>query len=77
MEMVYVLVNTLPGALEKVYTELLKKPGVVDASVVTGPYDIIAKIEGDRITEALGIIVREVRKIEGIKSTETLVVVKM
>ncbi|MFA5772202.1 MAG: Lrp/AsnC ligand binding domain-containing protein [Thermoplasmata archaeon] len=77
MEMVYVLINTLPGTLEKVYGELIKKPGVVDASIVTGPYDIVAKIEGNKITEALGTVVREVRRIEGIKSTETLVVVKM
>lgn len=77
MEILYVLINTNPGALERVYGEIQKKQGVIESSVVTGPYDIVVKIGGNRITDALGVVVGDIRKIDGIRATETLVVVKM
>jgi DNA-binding Lrp family transcriptional regulator len=77
MEIIYVLVETEPGSLENVLKKIRTKKNVIEAHAVTGPFDIIVKVEGKHIADALGIVVRELRKIKGIKSTETLVCVKI
>jgi len=77
METVYVLVKTDPGLLESVMSELKNMPQVSEISAVTGAYDIIVKVSGDYITDALGIVVRDIRKIAGVVSTETLITVRM
>ena len=77
METVYVLVKTEPGLLESVMSDIKEKTQVTEVSAVTGAYDIIVKVSGDYITDALGIVVRDIRKIRGVISTETLIAVRM
>lgn len=77
MESVYVLIETEAGELENVVRELRKKEGVKEVNAITGPFDVIVKIETEHITEALQTIVHEIRKIKGVKSTETLVCIKL
>lgn len=77
METVYVLVKTEPGLLEGILGELKDKSQVTEISAVTGAYDIIIKVSGDYITDALGVVVRDIRKIKGVVSTETLIAVRM
>lgn len=77
MESVYVLIETDSGSLENVVAELREKPGVKEVSAITGPFDVIVKIETEHITEALQTIVHGIRKIPGVKSTETLVCIKL
>jgi len=76
-ELVYVLVRTNPGMLEDVVDRIKHLEGVSEISPVTGAYDIIVKIEGVKITTALGVVVKRLRKIEGIQSTETLISVNI
>ncbi|MEM3342118.1 MAG: Lrp/AsnC ligand binding domain-containing protein [Thermoplasmata archaeon] len=73
LEKVFVLMKIDSGELENVITQLRTISGVTEVSAVTGPYDIIAKVEGEYITDALGVVVREIRKVKGVSSTETLV----
>jgi len=77
MEKVYVLINVKPGKLEEVASTVKTLPEIKNSSVVTGPYDIIAEIDGETITEVLSIVVKKLRIIEGIETTETLVSVKL
>ncbi len=42
-------------------------------NAVTGPFDLIVKIQARHVNEALDIVLHKVRKVPGIKSTETLV----
>jgi DNA-binding Lrp family transcriptional regulator len=77
MEKVYVLIETDACDIAKVVHEIAQKEGVKEVSAITGPFDIIVKIETEHITEALQTIVHEIRKIEGVKSTETLVCIKL
>ncbi|MBU4256063.1 MAG: Lrp/AsnC ligand binding domain-containing protein [Thermoplasmatales archaeon] len=77
METVYVLINVEPGALESVTKKIPEMKNVKDVAVVTGAYDILVKIEGEYITEVLTTVVRGIRQIEGVTSTETLVEVKL
>jgi DNA-binding Lrp family transcriptional regulator len=73
METLYLLVETEVGCLEEVRLRLLAEPNVVEVMAVTGPYDLIAKVEAPHINEALDVVVHRIRRIPGIKGTETLV----
>jgi len=72
----YVLITTEVGSEEEVREKLLKIPEVVEADIVSGIYDIIAKIRGDDIDTIRKIISKKIRKqVKKITSTQTLVVV--
>lgn len=75
METVYLLIETEVGRLEEVARRVREVPHVVEVEGVTGPFDLIAKIRANHINDALDVIVHRIRKIPGIKGTETLVTV--
>jgi DNA-binding Lrp family transcriptional regulator len=76
MDKLYVLIKVDPGRIEEVLDLVVQKRYVKVASAVTGSYDIIVQIEGASIADILTSVVKEIHKIEGIKSTETLVAVE-
>ena len=76
MDKLYVLIKVEPGRIEEVLNLVMQKKYVKVASAVTGSYDIIVQIEGASIADILTSVVKEIHKIEGIKSTETLVAVE-
>ena len=77
METVYVLVKTKPTLIEPVLKELKAIASVVEARAVTGAWDIVVRLEKDYITDALAVVVKDIRGIEGIEATETLVAVNL
>jgi DNA-binding Lrp family transcriptional regulator len=76
MEIVYLLVVTEVGRLDEVALRLRAIPGITEVQAVTGPFDLIVKVEAPHINAALDTVVHKIRKIPGIKSTETLVTVQ-
>jgi DNA-binding Lrp family transcriptional regulator len=77
MDRLYVLIKVEPGKIEAVLSSVDKIEDVTEASAVTGSYDIIVKIEGGSIANILSTVVRNIHKIQGITSTETLVAVDL
>lgn len=75
METLYLLVETEVGRLEDVLKRLRAIPSVTEVQAVTGPFDLIVKVEAPLINVALDTVVHKIRKVPGIKSTETLVAV--
>ncbi len=75
MEIVYLLVVTEVGRLDEVARRLRVIPGVAEVQAVTGPFDLIVKVEAAHINAALDTVVHKIRRVPGIKSTETLVTV--
>jgi DNA-binding Lrp family transcriptional regulator len=75
MEVLYLLVETEVGRLEEVLRQMKAVPGVAEVQAVTGPFDLIVKVEAPQINTALDTVVHKIRRIPGIKSTETLVTV--
>ncbi len=73
METLYLLVVVEVGQLDEVIRRIRAVPSVREVQAVTGPFDLIVKIEADHINEALDVVVHKVRKLPGIRSTETLV----
>ena len=72
MAQAYVLVNCELGSEEAVISQLKLIEGVTEVHGTFGAYDILAKIESDRVEALREIITWKIRKIENIRSTLTL-----
>jgi DNA-binding Lrp family transcriptional regulator len=75
METLFLLVETEVGRLDEVLQRIRAVPSVTEVQVVTGPFDLIVKVEAAHINLALDTVIHKIRKIPGIKATETLVTV--
>jgi DNA-binding Lrp family transcriptional regulator len=73
----YVLIQTEVGQAAGVATQLRAIAGVVVADDVTGPYDVIARVEADSIDELGRLVVSHVQSIEGLTRTLTCPVVNL
>ncbi len=69
----YVLVVTSPGATRRVALTLKDIDHVIEVHEVMGPYDIVAVIEADQLTDVPPILAERIRTLEGIQSTTSLV----
>ena len=76
MPAAYVLINSEIGAEEEVLKELKKIKSVKEAYVVYGVYDIIAKVEADSMDKLKEIITWNIRRLEKVRSTLTMMVVE-
>jgi DNA-binding Lrp family transcriptional regulator len=70
------LINCIIGLQDNVIDELKKLSEFVDVFRVQDTYDIIAKVDASSEEELQEITLSNIRKIKGIKSTLTLVIVK-
>lgn len=73
MIMAYVLIVTNPGATHRVVLTLGEIEQVTTVREVMGPYDIVVEIEAENLTEIPPILSTQVRTLEGIQSTTSLV----
>jgi DNA-binding Lrp family transcriptional regulator len=74
MALSYVLMNVELGAEEKVLKEVRNMPNVKECNRVYGVYDMIAKIEADSMDQLKEIISWKIRRLGGIRSTLTTIV---
>jgi len=72
MAQAYVLINCELGSEEAVISKLKSIEGVTEVHGTFGAYDVLAKIESDRVEALREIITWKIRKIENIRSTLTL-----
>jgi DNA-binding Lrp family transcriptional regulator len=61
---------------QKAINKLKNVPGVIDVSEVAGVYDIVVKITSDTLGSLKEIITRDIRTIDVIRSTMTLIVIE-
>jgi len=71
----YVLIQTDVGRAADVASELVGISGVTLAAPVTGPYDVIAKIEADTVDTLGKLVVSQIQSVEGITRTLTCPIV--
>lgn len=74
MSTAYVLINYEIGAEQDILNKLKNVPGVVEVSEVNGVYDIIIKIASDTLESLKNTITRDIRAIDTVRSTLTLIV---
>lgn len=69
----YVLIVTHPGATRRLVEALRQINMVIEVHEVMGPYDIVAEIETSSLQEIPGLLQEQIRNMDGIQSTTSLV----
>jgi len=68
----YILVKLVPGLESSALSQIRVTPGVMDVNLVFGQWDAIAVAEAKSLFELSKIVVGEVRGIQGVQDTTTL-----
>ena len=71
----FVLIETAVGKPKEVVAEIRQLEGVKSADLVTGPYDVIATIEGKSLNEVGELVTEKIHPIAGITRTVTCLVI--
>jgi DNA-binding Lrp family transcriptional regulator len=73
----YVLLQTEQGRMAEIAQSLAQLTAVSEANVVTGPYDVIARVQADDMDAIGQLIVAEVQVVGGVTRTLTCPVVNL
>ena len=65
----YVLIETSAGIARQITSNLKQQKGVKSAFMVTGPYDVIAIIEGKSLEDLSNLITSKINTFPGISRT--------
>ena len=76
MPSAFILINTEIGFEESVLKELNKLTNIKDAYVTYGVYDIVVKVESDSMDDLKGVISHNIRRLDKVRSTLTMIVVE-
>jgi DNA-binding Lrp family transcriptional regulator len=71
----YILIQTEVGEIGPVASEVAGIKGVTSAEAVTGPYDVIARVEARNLNELGKLVVGRIQEVPGITRTLTSPVV--
>lgn len=77
MSVAYVLIKVKPGTARNVYNKLDRLSSIQQVDAVTGPYDIIAIVQGSDLNAIGNIVMDKVLTIEGISNSMTCSVIQM
>jgi len=72
----YVIMNIEPGSEDKVLEEVRKVPNVRECHRVYGIYDLIARVEADSMDKLKEVVTFKIRRLEGVRSTLTAIVME-
>ena len=67
----FILIETVVGRTKQVASTLQQLKEVKSADCVTGPYDVIAVVEGENLNEIGVLITDKIRPVAGIARTVT------
>ena len=73
----WILISCEPGRERDVYQQLLQIPAISEVSVVYGELDLVARIDFENEKEMSKSLIGEMRHVEGIRKTETLIAVEV
>ena len=73
----YILIQTEVGKAAQVARDIVEIKGVQQAEDVTGPYDVIVRVEARNIDELGQLVVARVQAVAGITRTLTCPVVHL
>ena len=68
----YILIKLVPGLEAEALSQIRATPGVTDVNLVFGQWDAIAIAEAKTLVELTKTIIREIRSIQGVQDTTTL-----
>ena len=69
----YILIKLLPGFESSALPQIRATPGVLEVDPVFGHWDVIATAEAKTLSELSTLVINQIRGIQGVHDTETLV----
>ena len=69
----YILVRLIPGLESNALSQVRVIPGVKDVIPVFGRWDAIVQVEAKTISALSRMVIGQIRGIQGVQATETLV----
>ena len=75
MVQAYILSQTEVGKAATVAESIAALPGVIQAEDVTGPYDVIARVESHTVDDLGRLVIARIQDVAGITRTLTCTVV--
>ncbi len=75
MVQAYILIQTDVGKAASVASAIAELEGVALAEDVTGPYDVIARVEASTVDELGKLVIAKIQDVDGITRTLTCTVV--
>jgi DNA-binding Lrp family transcriptional regulator len=69
----YVLVKLVPGLESSALSQIRSVPGVLEVNLVFGNWDTIAIAEAKNLGELARLVVNQIRGVQGVEDTATLV----
>lgn len=69
----YILVRLIPGLESNAMSQMRVIPGVKDVFTVFGRWDAIVQVEAKTIPALSRMVIGQIRGIQGVQATETLV----
>ncbi|MGI8756066.1 MAG: Lrp/AsnC family transcriptional regulator [Acidimicrobiales bacterium] len=73
----YILIQAEVGKAASVAEEVRQLPGVVAADDVTGPYDVVVRVQAASMDDLGKLVVSRVQMLDGITKTTTMPVVNL
>ncbi len=73
----YVLITVSIGKIKEVIESVKTIEGVIEADVITGPYDAIAKIKANDLGELTKTVIQQIHYIDGVIDTTTAIVISV
>jgi DNA-binding Lrp family transcriptional regulator len=70
----YIFVETTTGKAREVSAAVARIPGVIRCNTITGPYDVIALVEAESISQLGDFAVSKIQAIPGVLRTMTNIV---
>ena len=74
MQRAFVLLNYDLGYASTLAADMEGIPGVKEAYIVYGVYDLMIKVEADSMDKLKEFISRKIRRVKGVKSTLTMLI---
>lgn len=69
----YILVRLIPGFESPAISQISVIPGVKDIILVFGRWDAIIQVESKTLSSLSRLVVSQIRGVQGVQATETLV----
>ena len=69
----YILIKLVPGLESEALSQIRATQGVLEVNLVFGQWDVIALAEAKTLFELARVVIGEVRGIQGVQDTTTLI----
>lgn len=69
----YILVSLVPGLEANTISQIGVLPGVQETDLVFGRWDVVVQVEAKNIPDLSRMVINQIRGLQGVHTTETLV----